>query len=207
MRSFIARVPAVLALLACAALSVPLPSRAEDVGIEKGRFAAGLNYPGLGLRYFLTDRYSLELKGQFATNIVVGGLRTYRYFAPRHGMHLFAGLEADYVNFKGDRSKGSGAAGQLFLGGECFFMRRLSAQLDFGPAYVYLPNKQDPSSVSGIEYVVNFGINYYFGRGSEEPATVPAWESEATPEPPPKAKSKRKDTQERNPFRPKPYVY
>ncbi len=74
-------------------------------------------------------------------------------------------MEGDFVTFKGDDSKGTGIAGELFVGGEYFFAKSFSVQLDLGPAFISLKDTKDTSeSVSGLEYVVNFGINYYFGR-------------------------------------------
>lgn len=145
--------------------------------VGKGDFGVGINYPGLGARYFLSDKISLELKGQFETNITVGGLRGYYYFNPKSKSKtktkskstylLFAGLEGDYVSFKGDVSKGTGLAGELFIGGEYFFTKSFSLQLDLGPALISLTDKDTSESVNGVEYVTNFGINYYFGKGGK----------------------------------------
>lgn len=135
--------------------------------IGKGDFGVNINYPGLGARYFLSDKISLELKGQFETNITVGGLRGYYYFNPKSTYLLFAGLEGDYVSFKGDVSKGTGLAGELFVGGEYFFTKSFSLQLDLGPALISLTDKDTSESVNGTEYVTNFGINYYFGKGGK----------------------------------------
>jgi|SRR3989339_73034 len=135
--------------------------------ISKGDFAVGLNFPGFGARYFLSDKMSVELKGQYETDIIVGGLRGYYYFSPVSKYLLFAGLEGDFVSFEGDESKGSGIAGELFVGGEYFFTEKFSFQMDFGPAYISVKDDDTSESVAGLEYVVNFGINYYFGKGGK----------------------------------------
>jgi len=132
--------------------------------VTKGDLAIGVNYPGLGVRYFLSDKVSLELKGQAEGNIVVGGLRGYYYFRSKGKFLPFAGLEGDFIKFKGDVSKGTGVAGELFAGGEYFFDRKLSLQMDLGPGLISLNDKSTSESVSGLEYVVNFAINYYFGK-------------------------------------------
>ncbi|MFA5779950.1 MAG: hypothetical protein WC947_07415 [Elusimicrobiota bacterium] len=133
--------------------------------VAKGDLGIGVNFPGLGARYFFSDKISVELKGQLETDIVVGGLRGYYYFSPEAKYLLFAGLEGDFVTFKGDDSKGNGIAGEVFVGGEYFFAKSFSFQLDLGPAFVSLKDTKDTSeSVSGLEYVVNFGINYYLGK-------------------------------------------
>lgn len=154
-RSFLQSVPLLLLLLSGSSLFSE---------ISKGNFAIGLNFPGFGARYFLSDRTSLELKGQYETDIIVGGLRGYYYFSPGSKYLLFAGLEGDFISFEGDDSKGSGIAGELFVGCEYFFAEKLSLQMDLGPAFVSLKDDDTSESVDGLEYVVNFGINYYFGK-------------------------------------------
>ncbi len=133
--------------------------------VAKSDFGIGVNYPGIGARYFFSDKMSLELKGQIEKDIVVVGLRGYYYFSPQAKYLLFAGLEGDFVSFKGDDSEGTGIAGEIFVGGEYFFAKSFSVQLDLGPAFISIKDTKDTTeSVSGLEYVVNFGINYYFGK-------------------------------------------
>jgi hypothetical protein len=131
------------------------------------RWGVGLNYPGAGIRYFLNDKLSLELRGQFADDIVVGGLRGNYYFNPGANTLLFMGVESDYVSFKGTESKGSGIAEELYLGMEFFLWSHFSLQVDFGPAFIALKDNDSSLSVDGLEYVVNFGLNWYFGGQPE----------------------------------------
>ena len=104
----------------------------------KGNFGTGLNYPGIGVRYLFGNRLSLECKGQYSDDITVVGLRGYYYLSSRANILLFTGLEADYISFKGEESEGTGLVSELFVGGEYFFVRNLSIQLDIGPAYIYI---------------------------------------------------------------------
>ena len=126
--------------------------------VGKGRVGININYPGIGLRWFMSDRWLLELRGQSADNIGVGGLRLCRYMgAPQNKLRIFWGLETDYIRFKGtesspgakDASQGNGFAGELLLGGELFVMKKVSLQVDFGPAYVYLADSKNPILVDG----------------------------------------------------------
>jgi hypothetical protein len=133
-------------------------------GSERKKWAIGLNYPGIGARYALSSNWAIEAKGQIETDITVVGLRVYRHFPPQHDrLHLFTGAEADFISFKGEESKGTGYAAELFAGGEYFFNPRLSFQCDVGPAYISLTDRDTSLSVSGLGYVINFGINLYFG--------------------------------------------
>ena len=160
------------ALLLIFSFSTTAFASSLDDAPTSGTVGLGLNYPGLGVRYFLTDQYSLEAKAQIEKDTSVGGLRAYRYFSAISGILPFAGLEADYISFKGDGVKGSGFAGSAFLGGEFFFARSFSAQFDFGPSYIQLKDKKSSLSVSGIEYVMNIGLNYYFGGDSDSRSYV-----------------------------------
>jgi hypothetical protein len=135
--------------------------RAGTVGLD-------LNYPGVGVRYFVQNQTAIEARGEFLGGTKLGGARIYRYLTNEYqkprGLDLFVGLEADYVSFKGSSSSGSGTAEELFLGGEYFFSRRFSLQLDGGPAYMSIKDDGTSLNVSRFDVVVNFGINLYFGR-------------------------------------------
>ena len=48
------------------------------------------------------------------------------------------------------------------VGAGYFVNKKLAIQLDLGPAFISLTDSEYSESVSGIEYVVNFGMNYYF---------------------------------------------
>lgn len=150
----------------------------------ESRWGVGIIYPGAGVRYLLNDRWTMEGRAQIETGTYVGGVRVYRYFndgsrvrlfgtsrktslsddQTLHRFKFFAGAETDYVQFKGADSKGAGYAMAAFLGGEYFFRDQWSFQTDFGPAYVSLKDAGDSLSVSGIDYLINFGVNFYFGR-------------------------------------------
>lgn len=146
-------------------LLLPYSSAAGEEALP--RWGVGLNYPGAGIKYLFNNRLSLELRGQFADDIVIGGLRGNYYFNPDSNAVLFMGIESDYVSFKGEESKGHGFAEELYLGIEFFLLSRFSLQVDFGPAFIILKDKESSLSVNGIEYVVNFGLNWYFGSQQE----------------------------------------
>jgi hypothetical protein len=137
-----------------------------------GMIALDLNYPGFGLRYFVENQTAIEARGQFLDGDKLGGARVYRYFTNEYqkprGLDLFMGLEADYVSFKGSSSSGKGAAGEFFLGGEYFFSRSFSLQLDGGPAYMSITDSGTSLGVSRFDVVVNFGINLYFWLGPSD---------------------------------------
>ena len=145
-------------LLVIVLLILPALVNAENI---KGRLGMGLNYPGVSLRYGLSNKFALELKGQFGSGVTVLGPRAYYYFGTDSKVCLFAGVEFDYVSFKGDVSSGDGMVIEPFLGGDYFVSKHLALGLDFGPAFIALSDKDTEESVSGMEFVANINITYY----------------------------------------------
>ena|SRR5581483_8171039 len=131
---------------------------------SQGRVGLGLNYPGVELKYFYTDSLALEARAQLDGEVWTAGLRHYFYLGALSGIYPFWGLEADYVGFKTDVAQGGGFSGLALAGGEYFFIRNLSAQLDFGPAYISLADAPTGVTAGGADFVLNFAINYYFGE-------------------------------------------
>lgn len=126
-----------------------------------------INYPGAALRYFVADGKALELLGQGQGGVFVGGLRYY-YYPERLNSGFFspyAALEGDYLDFKGDYSKGKGWGGGLYVGVEYRLGGRFSLQADTGAMYVSVKDKSTDLIESGLEFLVNFGFNVYFGGG------------------------------------------
>ena len=138
----------------------PPPPSDDEIGA--GTFSLGVNYPGVGLKYFLSDSYALEARGQAQSGDDVGGVRAYRYFRPGRVL-LYVGFEADYDRFKGAVSKGAGYGGEVFGGIEYLVAPHVGVQVDFGPAYIELKDASTSLTAGGLEYVMNFGVNYYFG--------------------------------------------
>lgn len=138
----------------------------SDKDPAQGTFGVGLNYPGLGARYFFTDKFAMEAKLQFGDNIVVGGGRFYFYpsvpVSSGKTLNFFWGGELDYLSFKGEVSKGSGFALGAFGGLETFLLNRLSLQIDIGPAYIRVSDSATSLSSGGLQFVINSGVNYYF---------------------------------------------
>ena len=167
-------VAALALLVAVVAWSNPLWGATVDKRIARGRLGFGFNYPGVGLRYFLLDRYALEARGQFADAVLVTGLRASRYFSPLTQVLPYFGVEVDYVGFTSEYTKGIGYVAEAFVGGEYFvWPKHVSVQFDFGPAWLGLKDRNYDLTVSGIEFIVNFGITYYFSGTGSAPTLLP----------------------------------
>lgn len=138
----------------------------QSAGAEdgRGRFCAGLNYPGVSVKYGITSRLAIEVRYQTESGVAVMGPRLYYIIKEMNKINLHAGIEADFITFTGEVSKGTGYAGEVFVGGEYFINRNLSFLIDIGPAFISMADTGTSESVSGIEIVLNLGINYYFGK-------------------------------------------
>jgi hypothetical protein len=132
-----------------------------------GVFNLDLNYPGAAVRYFPAAGQGLELFGQDQDRIFTGGLRYYYYPAAlaRAALCPYMAAEADFTSFKGRYSKGTGMGGGLYGGAEYFLSRRFSVQTDIGALYLSLQDKKTSLGESGLEFVLNLGVNFYFGGG------------------------------------------
>ena len=158
----------VLGVLLLSARHCVALSDSDGLSFGKGWVGVGLNYPGVGLRYFFLDRCLVEARGQYDPEVVALGLRGARYIAPRGELLPYFGVEGDYLVFEGELTRGRGYFIEAFAGIETFLHAdRISFQFDFGPSYVWLRDRGFDVSVSGVEYVVNFGFIYYLysGRG------------------------------------------
>ena len=148
-----------LMLLLCA-----VSARAQ---MEKGDMAAVLNWPGIGFKNFLQDHLAGEIKYQTAEDVTVTGLRGYYYFSKTPGVHIFTGIEVDTISFKGEEGDGNGTAFEVMIGAEHFiqkFNNKLSVEADFGPAVIDLKNTNANESLSGIEMILNIGVNWFFSK-------------------------------------------
>ena len=146
-------------------LMIACVSVKSESAMGKGAMGININYPGVGVKYGLSDKTAAELKLQTGDNINIVGLRYYKYISPESFTSLFWGAEGDYVSFKGSGSEGTGYAGGVFLGGESFILSNLGIMLDVGAMYIGLADNTTKESVAGFEPVINIGINIYLGGG------------------------------------------
>jgi hypothetical protein len=129
---------------------------------ENRKCGIGVNYLGVGLKYFLSKKVGLEWKTQFDAGIILTGVRGYFYVRDLWKFLFFAGIETDYVLFKTDKITGDGFVYGIFIGSEYFLLKRVSIQLDIGPYGISLRDRNTGIMLSSMDYVVNFGINWYF---------------------------------------------
>ncbi|OGS20204.1 MAG: hypothetical protein A3J83_08720 [Elusimicrobia bacterium RIFOXYA2_FULL_40_6] len=129
-----------------------------------GRLGVGFGYPSLSLKYGLSSRLLVEGKGSSGEGIQVYGGRVYYNFNPKDKIVLYAGGELDSISFNSEDEKGSGTMILGFLGAECFISERLALSADIGPGQINIADSvQSNISVSAPEWILNLGVNVYFG--------------------------------------------
>lgn len=160
------------------------PVKPEDTRplVHKGRLNLDINYPGAGLRYFISDKTAVEIRTQAMSqdadnrettepginttlSASILGARIYRYISSSNSsLRPYLCLEGGQITFDGVYSKGSGAAGGAFGGVEYFLGKSVSMQTDIGAAYISIKDKDTALTVGGLDFIMNFGINIYFNK-------------------------------------------
>ncbi|MDI6781873.1 MAG: hypothetical protein QME49_07220 [bacterium] len=138
-----------------------LPSMA--LANDTPKWGIGLNYPGLGLKYRVNSKNTVEIRTQFGKDIFVIGPRYYYNFSLKDKLVLFCGGEMDHLGFKGRVSDGAGIAALVFIGGEYLAAPDLGVSMDIGPAYISLQDRDTNEREKGVDFVLNIGLTYYFG--------------------------------------------
>lgn len=147
-------------------------------------FGVGLGYPYFSLKYGITSKTSIETRGAYDTDVLVGGLRLNHYFNPEDKAVFYISGEADYVLFQSswvEAGNGEGYAFGFFVGNEYFIEKNFTLNIDMGPVLVGLTDTSRDISSNGVQWVFNAGLNYYFGTGNKEKtAKIPASKKTAT---------------------------
>lgn len=137
------------------------PSRGGAINLD-------INYPGAGIRYFLSDETAAEIRTQYDKNDLITGSRFYWYppftADPKFSPYLCA--EGDYLSFKNTSTNGNGFSGGAFAGIEYSLNSSFSLQMDMGGEYFSIKDKVDSLTQTGLEFILNFGINFYIKTGA-----------------------------------------
>ncbi|MFI5362155.1 MAG: hypothetical protein ACHQ49_09320 [Elusimicrobiota bacterium] len=146
----------------------PSPEAEEDgrdgSALHEGAANLDLNYPGAALRYFWSGQSALETRTQFQKNEFSIGSRVYWYPAFLAAGKFFPYLcpEIDFVAFKTASLSGSGLAAGGFAGIEYALSRSFALQTDVGGEYFSVKEKGASITQNDLEFILNFGVNYYF---------------------------------------------
>jgi len=135
---------------------------ASGINLNAGELGITAGYPYLGGKYNFSDKISAEARYATGSGINVYVGRFYWNFSRYDKLSLFTGPEFGYVNFNTYDMKGTGYETGVMLGMEYFITPGFSFMMDFVPVVIGL--KSDNYKVSGVEFVLNLGLNFYFGN-------------------------------------------
>lgn len=148
---------AIILVITCFVILTSTVAYAND---PQKKWSIGIGNPYICLKYSTSPKFSIEGRGAFGSGISVYSLRLYRNFPSRDKTTTFIGLEGGTINFDKPDIEGNGYVGMIFLGFERSISKRLTFLFDIGPAYISLSSEE--TSVEGIEWVYNLGMNIYF---------------------------------------------
>jgi hypothetical protein len=126
------------------------------------RLAVGIGYPYLSVKYIFTPKVSGELRLASGDGINVTLFRGYYNFYEKDSVTGFYGGDLGQAAFN---TQGMAGAGQIisgFVGGEYSINKNLRLVSDLDLSYLNLGS--GANSASGIEIVLNIGINYYISE-------------------------------------------
>ena len=143
-----AQAPALDASALSPTASAPASTPTAEVSDQPMRFALGLGYPDVRLRYDIKD-WALEAKGSFASGLQIYSGRLSWDFMSVGPLKALVGAEGGWIKFDQiDTISGTGSYGQLYVGLEYPFAKRLKLEVDGGPLYVQL-NAEGQSVATG----------------------------------------------------------
>ncbi|OGS21070.1 MAG: hypothetical protein A2252_04030 [Elusimicrobia bacterium RIFOXYA2_FULL_39_19] len=131
---------------------------------EHGNMGITFGYPSVGFRYFQSDTMAIEPRVQSDQGLMVAGFRGYRYFYgySADNVFLISGFDMEYIQYDSPDSTGTGYMGAFFMGIEYFFSDKFALQLDTGPGYLRLQDKDVNVFDETMFFSVNAGLNWYF---------------------------------------------
>jgi hypothetical protein len=138
------------------------PTVTPTTNVRTG-LSIGWGWPYVSLKYFFNDDFGIE--GRFANGVATGDSidvyagRLYFNLAHLGNIVLFTGAEGGYIDFNNQGLIGNGFEIAPFLGGEYFFVDRVSCLADFAPTYINIGSGGFTSD--GIEWVFNLGFYFY----------------------------------------------
>jgi len=100
---------------------------------------------------------------QFGPGVRVPSLRAAHYFNAIAKIYPYAGLEVAYATYKTKTTSARGSIEAAYLGGEYYLNDRFAFGFDFGVSYISLGEAKYKYTVTGTDFVTNFGLTYYFG--------------------------------------------
>ncbi len=130
------------------------------------RWAVLGTYGGAGLRYAVSPRISGEGRVLLGDGLAFSGRGTYLMEKPGWKVRPLGGMEMSVLSpYRGEGQRG--VALLLFVGGEVRLGKRLTFQVDMGPAGLRVKEENGHKEEWDYQNVLNVSLNYYFGKKTQ----------------------------------------
>ena len=129
--------------------------------LRSGNLGIGLCYTGPLARYFVTDRFAIELRDYITDDATIISPRLVGLFdLPKTDLYEFCyyGVEAGRVNFRGRVSRGGGTTAGCFVGIEKEIFKDIMLNVDVGPYWISIKDNQTGIRETGVDFVINSSV-------------------------------------------------
>ncbi|MBN2407720.1 MAG: hypothetical protein JXJ19_08485 [Elusimicrobia bacterium] len=134
----------------------------SSVDTRYRKFGFGAGYPYLLVNWGFYPNWSIEPRVAFGSGIYTVGSRLNYIIKKWTKIELYSGFEYHYVNFDTEDIEGTGSLFDCFMGTSYHFNDKLMFELDMGPAYIYLKEKEKKYSKSYFgDIIVNMTLKYF----------------------------------------------
>jgi hypothetical protein len=137
------------------------PPQDTAVAGRAGGLGIGLCYTGPLARYFVTDRFAVELRDYINEDASVIAPRVIGLFdLPKTEFYEFCyyGVEVGWVNFHGRVSRGGGNTAGFFVGIEKEIFEDVMLNVDAGPYWISIRDSRTGIRESGMDFVINSSV-------------------------------------------------
>jgi hypothetical protein len=130
----------------------------EDEIKTHNKIYLGVGYPYVSLIWDFSEDWSLEPRIAVGEDIVATGARLNYLLSTFDKVSFYTGLESYYITFRTEGLEGWGLMAEGFLGARYSITDDLVFNLDIGPTYIYLSEKEGYSVDYLGDWVVNLGL-------------------------------------------------
>lgn len=131
--------------------------------VPNGRWAAVAAYGGAGIRYTTTRLINFEGRVLFGDGMAVSARGAFQWNKEGWKIRPLGGLEMSFLRPRNGKGE-SGESLLVFVGGEMRLAKRLTFQVDIGPALLRIHDKDSKKDEYEYENILNVSLNYYFGK-------------------------------------------
>lgn len=127
------------------------------------RWAVSGTYGGAGLRYVFSPRICGEGRILIGDGLAASARGSYLWEKEGWKIRPLAGAEMSVLApFRGEGHQGGAVL--MFVGGEVRLAKRLTFQVDMGPAALRMQEENGQKEEWDYQNVLNVSLNYYFGK-------------------------------------------